>query len=644
MTRILTFIFLTMLLWTSPAGAQVNTDQVLRIGQNAMYFEDYMLSIKYFNQVIQAKPYLAQPYFLRAIAKLNLEDYGGAEEDATQALTLNPFLTDAYEVRGVARQNLGRDREAVGDYDSALAMIPRNRQLLFNKALALTDIGEYSRADSTFTELLDYFPAFDNGLLGRARLYLATGDTVAASRDIDRALGLNRNALNAYIMRADIAIHSDSADYHSARADMDEAIRLQPRMAGLYINRAYLRYRLDDYFGAVADFDYAIQLEPTNAVARFNRGLLLAEVHDNDRAMEDFSKVLELNPEDYRARFNRAMLAMEKGDLDLASTDIDRVAQQLPQLPDVLYVRSRIHQLRGDMARASRDYKKALAMSKALDPDKDYGDSPEVPSELSQDIARKFNTLLTVSDNADIREEYNNSNIRGRVQDRNINIEIEPLMLLSYYSSPGELSSGTFYTQEVDNLNATRELRNILVITNTAPALDEATLQRHREGLEYYNSYLSTHTPRTIDYMGRAMDLLTLGEYEKAIADADRMLGLTPDYALGYLLRAQARYLANPGGDLAPVLSDLDAVVRLSPRMAPAWFDKGNIHYLMGDYTSAISAYTHAIELKEDMGQAYYNRGYLYLKAGNREAGIADLSKAGEMGILPAYNLIKRIK
>ena len=72
------------------AVAQINTDQVMRIGQNALYFEDYMLSIQYFNQAIQAKPYLAQPYFLRSIAKLNLEDYAGAEADASQALELNP--------------------------------------------------------------------------------------------------------------------------------------------------------------------------------------------------------------------------------------------------------------------------------------------------------------------------------------------------------------------------------------------------------------------------------------------------------------------------------------------------------------------------------------------------------------------------
>lgn len=43
------------------------------------------------------------------------------------------------------------------------------------------------------------------------------------------------------------------------------------------------------------------------------------------------------------------------------------------------------------------------------------------------------------------------------------------------------------------------------------------------------------------------------------------------------------------------------------------------------------------------MGEAYYNRGYIYLKLGNQKAGIDDLSKAGELGIVSAYNLIKRI-
>ena len=60
-------LFLALLLGMLSGRAQVNTDQVLRIGQNALYFEDYMLSIQYFNQVIASKPYLAQPYLMLSL-------------------------------------------------------------------------------------------------------------------------------------------------------------------------------------------------------------------------------------------------------------------------------------------------------------------------------------------------------------------------------------------------------------------------------------------------------------------------------------------------------------------------------------------------------------------------------------------------
>ncbi len=151
---------------------QIDADRVLRVGQNALYFEDYVLSIQYFNQAIQAKPYLSQPYLFRAIAKLNLDDFKGAEEDAAKALQLNPFLTDAWEVRGVARQNLNDLSGAISDYKRALDLLPRNRQILFNMALAQSDAKQTASADSTFTELLRFYPGFENGYLGRARLLL----------------------------------------------------------------------------------------------------------------------------------------------------------------------------------------------------------------------------------------------------------------------------------------------------------------------------------------------------------------------------------------------------------------------------------------------------------------------------------------
>ena len=233
-------IFLAFFSGITVATAQVNTDQVLRVGQNALYFEDYMLSIQYFNQAIQAKPHLAQPYFYRAIAKLNLDDFAGAAADASKAIELNPYLTDAWEVRGVARQNMGLNRLAIDDYSEALKLLPRNRSLLFNKAMALADLQAYDQARESLSEIIRYYPGFDNAYLGRARVALAQNDTVAAIADIDKALSINDKTVNGYILRADIAING-SGDYEKALSDIDHAIRLQPRSAGLYINRAFLR-------------------------------------------------------------------------------------------------------------------------------------------------------------------------------------------------------------------------------------------------------------------------------------------------------------------------------------------------------------------------------------------------------------------
>lgn len=659
---------------TSSASAQINTEQVMRIGQNALYFEDYMLSIQYFNQAIQSKPYLAKPYFLRSVAKINLDDCEGAVADASKAIELNPFLTDAWEVRGVARQKLGHDREAIEDYKQALHLLPRNRQIMFNLAMAQEQVKEYEEADSTYSELLRYYPNFSNGYLGRAQLRLAQKDTVSATADIDKAVELNKNSLNAYILRADIAINSHR-DFAAAIADMNEAIKLQPKLPGLYINRAFLRYNQDDYFGAMSDYDYAIELDPLNTAALFNRGILLTEVNANDRALNDFSRVLDLNPDDYRALYNRAIIYGRKGEYNAGIADINRVIDVFPDFPGAFYLRGEYYRQSGNLHAAKKDFDKALALAKAATPNSQSevaeriaaeqdSQNGDVPAQL---VANRFASLLTVDNNVQVEEEYNNSAIRGHIQDRNLQIELQPLMELSYYSSPTELRPGTYYIKEVDEINTTRMLRFVIVVTSAIPNLDEDIFERHFKSIEYYNSYLSTHQPRAIDYIGRALDYMTVRDYDAAIRDINNALKLTPDYPLAYMLAAQANYhtyelLTKGGGSYSGENHTLDATTRAhmrrkvlddalegytnavtrSPRMAPAWYNKGNIHVELQEYDEAIDAYTHAIDLKSDLGEAYFNRGYVYLKLGNRRDGIADLSKAGELGIVGAYNLIKR--
>lgn len=678
---------------TLTTRAQINAEQVMRIGQNALYFEDYVVSIQYFNQAIQAKPYLAMPYFFRAIAKLNLDDYLGAEEDATAAIERNPFITDAYEVRGVARQNRGNPAGAVEDYNKALELLPDNRGLLFNKALAQEELKDYDGAYDTYESLLKSFPRYENGYLGRARLRLETGDTIAASVDIDKALELNRNLTGAYVMRAEIAIHTDG-NLEAARSDLDEAIKLQPKSAGLYINRAYVRYKLDDFRGALSDYDTSISLDPINPVPYFNRGLLRMETLDNDRALTDFSQVLQLNPDDYRALYNRAMIYSAKHEYTSAIADISRVVDAFPDFAGAVYTRFTIYNEMGDRSHAIKDYDKAMAMFKQdrrrlSDTTTSQGntgtsagqasntttrdDETDIARETAEDVARRFSTLLTIENNVEVTEEHNNKNIRGKVQDRNLNITLEPMFKVSYYADNEAVANqAIYYMPEVSAANSTRALRQQLIVTlNDIGPSSEDEISRHFQSVDYYNSYLATHTPRAIDYFGRGMDFMMLHNYQAAVSDFTQAIAITPDFTLAYLMRAIAHYKemkadqsaesisttantadnmvnrhvagARLAGAIGTIIADIDHVITLSPRMALAYYNKGCVLAEANDINGAIDSFTRAIELEPELGVAYYNRGYLYMQIGDSRQGTADLSRAGELGVVASYNLLKRM-
>ncbi len=664
-----------ILLFTSiVAHSQINTDQVMRIGQNALYFEDYMLSIQYFNLVIQAKPDQAKPYFFRAVAKFNLEDYLGAEEDASLAIERNPFLNDVWEIRGVARQNMGKNKEAVDDYDKALETLPGNKQILFNKALALEAMGKLEASDSTFKELMKYNPNYDRAYRGRAKLRMSQGDTMQAIADLDTALMINKYSHEVFAMRAGL-LATATKDYEKALSDMNEAIRLQPQESQYYVIRAQVNYNLDNLNGALDDYSYAIDFDHHNTIAYYNRGILRAEINDVNRAIEDFTAVLKLSPADYRTLYNRAILYKNIHDYKNALSDISKVIEVMPDFPVAHFLRYEIYRDMGQERKANQEYDKSIAMVRRLsssEKTRKIGD-PFAKAIESQDpnvedvVARQFSEILMVNHSGEIEQQYNSKDIRGSVQDKNVVIEPEPMFVLSYYSESSELKLKDNYIKEVEEINAMRILRFDVVVTNREQVLaDNATIAKHFESIEYFNSYIANHKPRAIDYFGRALDFVVTRNYKSAVVDLDKAIELTPNFTLAYFLRAISKYnqikideiaqeplkgvadeakikAKSRHSVLSEVLTDWDKLIELQPRMAIAYYNKANTLLEMQDFAQAISLYNKVIQLDPLMGEAYYNRGYIYLKMGNKEKGVADLSKAGELGVIPSYNLLKRL-
>lgn len=151
-------------------SAQINTDRVMTIGRNALYFEDYVLSIQYFNQVISAKPYLAEPYFYRGLAKMNLDDFQGAEADCSEAIDRNPFVVNAYQIRGISRIRQKNYKGAIQDYERALKLEPENISLWHNLALCRMRESDYAQARADLDTLIRISPRYTDAYLMRLSL------------------------------------------------------------------------------------------------------------------------------------------------------------------------------------------------------------------------------------------------------------------------------------------------------------------------------------------------------------------------------------------------------------------------------------------------------------------------------------------
>jgi tetratricopeptide (TPR) repeat protein len=676
----------------------------LAIGKNALYFEDYVLSIQYFNQVIKAKPYLAEPYFFRALAKFSLDDFKGAETDLSLCLERNPFLWYAYQYRGAARQGLGNFAGAIDDYNKGLEFRPEDKQMLVNKSIGYVLMKEYDAALSTLNLLLQLQPKYTQAFLVRGSVYAEQGDTIMALGDYNKAIELDKYYPVSYAQRA--MIYFQQEKYADALKDFDEAIRLETRNIGFHINRGLAKYYLNDLRGAMADYDIVINLDPQNGIAHFNRGLLRATVGNGYGAIEDFNEVIKQEPDNYMAIYNHAILSEEASQYREAIADLDIVLTEYPNYVPGYYFRSEIKKKMNDLKGADTDYWFAYNLEKNLQKQREQGKiitgkevldaEPEKESENTKTREKsdkniaKFNRMVVYDKEEESKSKYNNE-IRGRVQDRQVKVDMKPQFVITYYERMESIDQSI---SRFDKMIADYNKKTILnlqlkIVDNEAPLTDDQAAY-HFQSIDDYSLILDRNPGNTDAYFGRAVDYMVLQDLSEAIDDYSRVINLEPSFTMAYFNRAVVRYKQMEINDfrgenesltlnfqnsparnivkgtspyaqsvvVAPnkeiddtkriyeydlILRDYETVITLNPEFVYAYFNRGNLLFVRKDYRSAITDYDRAIERNPDFGEAYFNRGLSRLSLGDTERGIADLSKAGELGIIDAYSIIKKM-
>jgi tetratricopeptide (TPR) repeat protein len=174
------------------------------------------------------------------------------------------------------------------------------------------------------------------------------------------------------------------------------------------------------------------------------------------------------------------------------------------------------------------------------------------------------------------------------------------------------------------------------------------------------------------DYTQKGRDLYEKREFMEALLNLNKAIEVDPNYSQAYYVRGNIK---DAFDDRHGAMKDYNHAVEKNTKFADAFFARGNVKMKLQDYYGAISDYTSAIGINENYIEAYFNRGkakqflqayedaindcskiiqlhpknvdafymrgILRIDFGDLKNGCLDLSKAGELGDLKAYEMIK---
>ena len=646
--HILTLVLCTLSLCTF---AQLNTDRITAIGRNALYFEDYVLSIQYFNQVIRLKPYLSEPYFYRAIAKIQLEDYQGALRDCNAAIERNPFSPGCYYARGYIYRQLNRLEEAEADYTEALRFSPENRTYMLLRADTRAQMKHYDAALEDISQMLKREPQSASVWGEKGHICILKKDTLTALEAFEKASQYDKTnpAVWSALGVTNLMLNREDEAY----VQLTQAINLGSKWAGDYINRGIIHYHRHNYRGALSDYDQAVKIAPKEADCYYNRGVMRQEVGDYNRALEDLNTAISLDPERTEMRYQRGLVEMQLRQWKAVVRDMDSLIARYPYFLPAYYLASQAADKQG-LTKTSYQYRQKaydleqkkeqiLQSQQASQPNTDLLIADAQPQK--KDHRKEFSTT-TAQDQTDIPDEEQkyDSQTRGSIQKKHQDVVNEPNIVLSYYSQDMSLRRTNYYHPLVDELNKAQDLPAALKFTAQELTLTAEMVDYHFANINRLTQS-TDEAPTAILYLARAMEFAIIKDYASAVDDCTRALRLANKKLEPIIVfcRANWRYRMMDG-DNELILRDYDHVLTLQPDFSFALYNKANILCARKDYQEAIRYYTKAIEADNDFAEAYFNRGLTYVFIGENEKGLADLSKAGELGIYQAYNLITRFK
>jgi tetratricopeptide (TPR) repeat protein len=265
----------------------------IALAAQALQKGDKEEALKQLNLALILEPNSAKALLIRSKVYHDMGRMPEAIEDCSEILRQTPDNFMALNLRASLYVLHGEMEKSVDDLRAASRIKPDNPAILHQTAIVLWEIKKYEEAIPAYTKLIEIKPEARAFLMrGRCHAKLEAYDLAIA--DFNEALRLDANLLEAVDARAHAA--ADATQFGNAIQDYSQYLKLHPRDAATYYNRALSHRKGGDAVAAIVDYTKAIELDPAFEKAYFNRSIAHSKLGQYEQAEADLKKCVELQP------------------------------------------------------------------------------------------------------------------------------------------------------------------------------------------------------------------------------------------------------------------------------------------------------------------------------------------------------------
>ena len=636
--------------------AQYDRNYFFWIGRNYLIDNKYREAIDILNVLLRSDTAAYEGYFLRGVAKYNLDDIVGAEQDFTLALRKNPVYTLAYQYRAISRSLMGNYDDALKDFQEAIYLRPDYAGPYFSRGVTYLLNQQFDKAIADFNQFLKQEPRVADAYINRGAAYLNLRDTVRALEDYDRAVSTNREYPVAYNRRG--FVYLDLKRYGDALTDFNKAIEYDSLNIQAYFNRALVYSNTNRPMDALADFDKVLGIDSTSSVTYFNRAIVHSEIGAYNDALKDYDKVSYYSPNNVLVYYNRASLYAYLGDFPSAVGDYSRAIELYPDFANAYLRRASLREILRDDSGAQLD--RETADAKIAEYSSKLNDST---FSIYADTSRQFNRLLSFDTNIGARRDIDITAAQGA------EVTILPMYKFSFMAQDAATAAARRSTLAItekisnfenevgfpylsmvnrdsglppDSLVAIDKRIGDALQQNTDSwqqlflrGISQSLIKQYTNSIANYTAAIDRNPTNPFLYLNRSTTQTEMTDFISSLDNSYQRITIDSDPASR--LNSTSSRIYNYDSAIA----DLNSAAKLMPEYAVIYYNRGNLYCKSGMMPEAIEDYSRAVQLDPDFAEAYFNRGLIQIFLKDTQKGSLDLSKAGELGIADAYRVLR---